>query len=115
MQGMKLMTKELAKSLPPLYGTEDVPLSQKVVQVKFFCPWSQWTWYAVEYDPNDQIFWGLVIGLEREWGYFSLEELESVKGPGGLSIERDRFFQPQPVKAMVESERLDPKLLCLGY
>jgi hypothetical protein len=32
-----------------------------------------------------------------EWGYFSLSELGSVKGPFGLGIERDLYFDPQPI------------------
>jgi len=32
-----------------------------------------------------------------EWGYFSLSELQSVKGPFGLGIERDLYFDPQPI------------------
>jgi Protein of unknown function (DUF2958) len=65
---------------------------------KFFCPWSDWTWFATEGDPqgDDFIFFGYVIGFEEEWGYFSLTELESVRGPGGLTIERDIYFRPGP-------------------
>jgi hypothetical protein len=32
-----------------------------------------------------------------EWGYFPLSELQSYKGPFGLGIERDKFFDPQPM------------------
>ena len=33
-----------------------------------------------------------------EWGYFSLSELQSVKCPPfGLGIERDIWFEPQPI------------------
>jgi hypothetical protein len=38
------------------------------------------------------MFFGLVVGLETELGYFTLNELESVRGPMGLKIERDRHF-----------------------
>jgi len=88
----KMLTKDLEKKLPRLYGTEKVPTNEKVVQVKFFCPWNQWTWYGVEYDPDERIFFGYVVGFEKEWGYFSLDELESVRGPLGLKIERDLHF-----------------------
>jgi len=27
--------------------------------------------------------------LEKEWGYFSLEELERLQGPFGLRVERE--------------------------
>ncbi|MHC4637819.1 MAG: DUF2958 domain-containing protein [Planctomycetota bacterium] len=58
---------------------------------------NNWTWCATEYDPDERLFFGLVYGLEREWGYFSLDELESIKGPFGVGIERDRFFSPKPI------------------
>jgi len=58
-----------------------------LAQVKFFTPDAQWTWYASEYD-GDDIFFGLVSGLELEFGYFSLKELQEIKGLMGLPIER---------------------------
>ena len=89
---MKLLTKENLKHLPAL-GSTDGQGDQAVVQVKFFTPWDRWTWYATEYDPETRTFFGLVDGFEKEYGYFSLDELEAVKGPFGLKIERDRGFQ----------------------
>ena len=64
--------------------------------VKFFTPWTSWTWFATEGEQQgeDFIFFGYVIGHEREWGYFSLNELQSVTGPMGLKIERDIYFDP---------------------
>ena len=64
--------------------------------MKFFTPWSSWTWYGSEYDPKHGIFFGVVVGLEREFGYFSLEELEGIRGPGGLTIERDLYWMRIP-------------------
>ena len=32
-----------------------------------------------------------------EWGYFALSELQDYKGQFGLGIERDKFFDPQPI------------------
>ena len=40
---------------------------------------------------------GLVVGYERELGDFSPEELEQIRGPMGLPIERDLYFEPKPV------------------
>jgi hypothetical protein len=36
----------------------------------------------------------MVHGHEKEMGYFMLSELQSVKGPVGLKIERDMHFIP---------------------
>jgi hypothetical protein len=97
----KLLTAKILKQLPPLYATENVPVADKVVVVKFFTMFSNWTWYAVEFD-GDDLFFGLVDGLEREWGYFSLRELRSIGYMSGNqfvpTIERDLYFEPKTVK-----------------
>jgi hypothetical protein len=92
---MKLLTNEIRRKLPPLGSTEEQGMDA-IARVKFFTPDSSWTWYATEFDGKD-IFFGLVIGFEKELGTFSLSELESVRGPWGLPIERDRFFKPTPL------------------
>lgn len=92
---MKLMTKEIERKLPALYSTENIKTDDKKVVVKFFTPWSNWTWYAVEgekREDGDYLFFGLVDGHEKELGYFTLSDLMSVRGPAGLKIERDRNF-----------------------
>jgi len=94
---MKLMTKEIEKKIPALYA-QDGKGKDAIAYAKFFTPDSNWTWYATEYDPEERLCFGLVDGLEKELGYFSLTELESVKGPMGLNIERDRSFKPTPLK-----------------
>lgn len=85
----KMLTKELLKKLPPFYATEKTPIADKKLVVKFFTPWSNWTWYGVEYDPDERTFFGFVVGHEKEWGYFSLDELES------CNVERDYHWDPE--------------------
>lgn len=87
---MILITKEPAKKIPKLYSQENV--KDPMVWVKLFCPWNRWTWFMTE-KSGDMCF-GYVIGHEKELGYFSIKELQSVRGPGGLTIERDRYFKP---------------------
>ena len=64
---------------------------------KFFSPSGRWTWYITEYDGKDMLF-GLVDGQDKELGYVSLSELESVRGPMGLPIERDIHWQPKTLE-----------------
>ena len=92
-----LLTEALRQSLPSLYATESV--DNPTVHAKFFTPWTSWTWYATEFDGVD-VFFGLVVGHEVELGYFSLKELESIRGPGGLRIERDLSFKPTPLNTI---------------
>ena len=118
---MKLMTKELEKAFAKIGRQEDC--SDPIAVVKFFNPMGQGTWYATEMyyvikrdrpgeEPEiieveaskldesfrgeivDMIFFGYVELLESEWGYFALSELQSVRLPFGLKIERDLYFQP---------------------
>ena len=100
---MQLLTKEILKRLPPLGLNENTPLEEMMAQVKFFTPDSGWTWYAVEFDGED-IFWGWVQGIEEEFGTFSLSELQSVRGKLGLPVERDKFFEPTPLKELMKKE-----------
>jgi len=87
-----LMTEEIRSQLPPL-GSQDGKGGQAVAYVKFFTPDSSWTWYVLEFDGEDSFF-GLVQGLEKELGYFSLSELQGLRGPWGLPIERDLHWKP---------------------
>ena len=41
-------------------------------------------------------------GFEMELGNFSLKELESIKGPLGIGIERDLYFEPTPLSKIRE-------------
>ena len=89
MARQQFLTKKNLADLPALGAYDGKPAESVPVAVKFFCPWSSWTWYATEYDPADGLFFGLVDGFEAELGYFSRAELEELVGPMGLYIERD--------------------------
>jgi len=95
-RGMKLLTQKLRKKLPPLYSQDDKG-GKAIVHAKFFTPDSNWTFYASEYDGEDRFF-GLVDGHCKELGYFCLSELESVRGPMGLPIERDLHWKPRSLE-----------------
>ena len=119
---MRLVTKEIERGFRKVGRQGSV--KDPVVVCKFFNPSGGGTWYATELHymvrkPNGDIaeieasrmngsegrvidmnFYGYVSIFGDhcdEWGYFSLSELQSVKGPFGLGIERDKFFDPQPI------------------
>jgi len=113
------LTKELAKTLPALYSQETN--ADPMVLCKFFTPDAGWMWFAIEGSPVDAngycdtdkekvdfIFFGLVSGFDIELGYFSLAELERIRGKFGLPVERDLHFQPtrlSEVKKLCRSTR----------
>jgi hypothetical protein len=82
--------------------------------VKLFTPDANATWLLTEIVPGDGhpteevIAFGLCdLGLgSPELGYVSITELATVKGPFGLSIERDRHFEGRyPISVYAEAAR----------
>jgi len=90
---MELITKELEAQIPRFYTQEEN--EDPLAIVKLFTPDSNWTWYVIEYDPDAQLAFGYVVGLEQELGYFSIRELMGIRGPLGLRIERDLHWSPR--------------------
>lgn len=102
---MKLMTKQIEKQLAkyPIYSQHSKG-DEAVAICKFFNPTGSYTWYVTEgekKDDGDWLFFGLVENsYGRELGYFTLKELESIKLPFGLTIERDIYFVPTKLKEL---------------
>jgi hypothetical protein len=90
---------EALSKIPKFYSTEEVPLKEKMIYMHFFIGGCDW--YASEYDPESQTFFGFAVlnqDLENaEWGYISLEELCSLK-VDFVEVDRDLHFIP--TKAM---------------
>jgi Protein of unknown function (DUF2958) len=89
---MRLLDDELRTRLPPLHSQEGE--LDPVVYAKFFLPGTDRTWYALEGEARQDefIFFGFVAGPESKFDFFLLTELESIRGPSGLRVERDRMF-----------------------
>jgi len=103
-RGMKLLTKEIRKILPPLYA-QDGKGGKAVAYLKLFSPDSPFSWFLTGGSPVledgqecDFRFFGLVDGHCKELGYVMLSELESVCGPMGLPIERDLWWKPKTLE-----------------
>ena len=90
---MELIPEELLNKIPDLYETERS--INPICHIKLFTPDSIFTWYIIEISKEDKhTCYGLVKGFESEIGYFSLKELETIKGNLGLRVERDISFSP---------------------
>jgi hypothetical protein len=88
---MELIPQEIKELIPKLYETEEQ--NDPIVYVKLFL--DGWTWYITELSIDNNICFGYVISpFESELGYFSLNEIKSIKGSLGLSVERDISFKP---------------------
>lgn len=86
---MKLITKELATKLKAAGYNGTVPIC------KLFTPWGRATWLIT--GEEDGILYGYAdLGMDCvEWGSIAtLEELEAIRGPLGMKIERDLYWTP---------------------
>jgi hypothetical protein len=94
MPAVDLFPLDLRQVLPPLNSQEGI--RDPIVYARFFTPDSDWIWYVTEgsAEDDDFIFFGFVVGVEEEWGQFSLSELYEVRGPSEQRIERDLNFKP---------------------
>ena len=100
---MKLLTKELEIRFNQIGDQQDV--EDPIVVCKFFNPVGIGRWFATEYSPEDKTFFGYVSlfgDYNDEWGSFSLEELESIRGLGGLGIERDLYFKETRISEIIK-------------
>ena len=97
---MEFIPKEIKNQIPKLYETED--LKNPIVYVKLFL--DAWTWYITELSIDGDIAFGYVVSpFESELGYFSLKELETIRGGLGLRVERDISFSPTALEIIRKS------------
>ncbi|HEV9128696.1 TPA: DEAD/DEAH box helicase family protein [Streptococcus pneumoniae] len=104
-----LMTDEMLERVPELYAQEDVALADKEVHAAYIIPFrSNWTWYMTEYDRESGDAFGLVLGIEPEWGYFSIEELKELNAQRLILEDFPKTFRElkdtELVKQMDEQE-----------
>ena len=94
---MELMSKELMEKFKkyPLYSQEDKGMESEVV-VKYFNPCGAGTWLITEAERQEDGDW-LMFGYCHiccwEWGYVLLSELQNLRLPFGLTIERDLYMK----------------------
>ena len=89
---MKPLLKKELEQLIKNYNEQDGSKEFKAV-VKLFNPTGIGTWYLSELNPDTNIAFGLSCLHEKELGDVSLEEMQELKLPLGLSIEKDRYFE----------------------
>ena len=103
---MKLFTKANLKKLPTLEESAEWSIDQQKVWVKLFNPAGSQTWYITASDPDENLAFGFVnLGNPQmaELGYISIHELENLRLPFGLKIERDRHFDPMPLQDVMDT------------
>lgn len=86
---MKLMTKELERRFRAV-GKQEIG-DDPIVIAKFFNPNGRGVWYATEYDPITNEFFGYASFFTEEykWLHFSLLSLQVFSDALNVRLERD--------------------------
>jgi Protein of unknown function (DUF2958) len=98
----ELMPVWLAESVPALGTTEYG--GDPLLHVKLFTPDAGWRWYIAEYDAEQRLAVAFVPGAESEWDVLALDDLAAMRGPLGLAVERDLFWQATPLSRVERGE-----------
>ena len=105
---MKLLTAKIIKRLPKLGATDGMPAKDRKVLCKFFSPFSNWTWYTLEGESReggDYEFFGYVRGFEKEYGYFTLSELEGARRGDLPLVERDMHYGDHTLQEVLDGDQ----------
>ena len=94
---MKLLTKPIEKKLIKNFETNKVSETTDFEPIVKFFGGGACTWLITEYDPEERTYFGLCdLGQGYpELGWVSRDELESIKFPFGLGVERDRYWKAE--------------------
>ena len=90
---MALIPAEMVAAMLPLFATQGE--TDPIVRVRLFTPDNWWAIYLWEYDPVQQVAFGLasLAGTMGERDYFSLIEMARLGHPQGL-LGLDLCFVP---------------------
>ena len=102
---MQLLNKTLLARFEAVGSQEDT--KDPIVIAKFFDPCGSATWFATAYDVAERMFFGFASIFRDpsmdEYGYFSLDELQAIRGPLGLGIERDVHAEECPISEYIKN------------
>ena len=86
---------------------DHLPIHAEVL-VKYFNPCGSGTWLITEAERegDDWRLYGYCHIFEWEWGYLLLSELESLRLPFGLDVERDLYTDGKYLRDFLSEEEI---------
>lgn len=102
---VKFLTKEIEKQLMK----NPIGCNNNLSICKFFNPYGAGTWWVFEGEKlanGDWEFYGIAEIYDREFGYFTLSELESVRVNvfgEKMPLERDKYYTPETKEEIINS------------
>ena len=92
---MLLLTKEIKERLVKNFNDNEAAHGEKKFKavVKLFNPVGRGYWFLTELNPANNMAFGGAFIHDWDLGGISIDEIQKVKGPLGLGIERDISFK----------------------
>jgi hypothetical protein len=92
---MLMMTQWIAEKLPKFW--EQWWLEKNAIcHLHYF--YGGWDWYVLEYNEQERLFFGIVIGDDIEYWHFPLSDFEEMNKRAWYSkIERDMYWESKKV------------------
>jgi len=92
---MLLLTKKIKERLIKNFKENEEAQGEKhfKVVVKLFNPVGRGYWFLTELNPDNNMAFGGAFITNWDLGGISIDEIQKVKGPLGLGIERDISFK----------------------
>jgi hypothetical protein len=90
---------KIPASTPVLYSSEKTP--DPFVHAIIGHPRLSWFWLITEYNPEERLLFGFVLGDFPEFGYFSLDELQTT---GCVNLPHSEPVRLSKVRARLEKD-----------
>jgi hypothetical protein len=90
-----------ADRLPTIAEIAGRDLDTLACPVKLFNPTGRGSWFIAAYDAGTRSAWGVAEIVGREAGSINMAEIVDFRGHFGLPIERDLYYSPQTVAALL--------------
>ncbi len=108
------LTKKQLTLIPKLREQDGTDFKELKVYAKMWL--ANFTWYILEYDVKDDLFYAFTVTPTTqaqmvrggEFGYVSQKELKSLKVPPGIEVDRDVYeIKPRKPKLLIDALKRD--------
>ena len=92
-------SKAQLSRIPEIYATEEIETDDKIIHMHFFIGGCDW--WVTEFDGENTFFGFVNLNNPQlaEWGYFTLNELDTIN-INGIHVDRDLHWQPKKFSAI---------------
>ncbi|MEJ2077546.1 MAG: hypothetical protein P8020_07655 [Acidobacteriota bacterium] len=99
--------------IPPIGSDLVTPLRETLIHARFYDRSTDWQWFVLEMDGDDECFGIVVSRVGAVAGRFTLTELEGLRSPRGEvgAVVLDTGFEPRTVGRLAEREPAVRELL----